>query len=60
MDRKDQAAQPELRTEKMVRYISEFDLPQYDAQILTNSKHVADVFEETVSFVESQKRHPTG
>ena len=48
MDRKDQAAQPELRTEKMVRYISEFDLPQYDAQILTNSKHVADVFEETV------------
>lgn len=42
------AAQPELRTEKMVRYISEFDLPQYDAQILTNSKHMADVFEETV------------
>ena len=48
MDRKNQAAQPELRTEKMVRYISEFDLPQYDAQILTNSKHMADVFEETV------------
>lgn len=42
------AAQPELRTEKMARYISEFDLPQYDAQILTNSKHMADVFEETV------------
>ena len=42
------AAQPELRTEKMARYISEFDLPQYDAEILTNSKHLADVFEETV------------
>ena len=42
------AAQPELRTEKMARYISEFDLPQYDAEILTNSKHMADVFEETV------------
>ena len=42
------AQQPELRTEKMARYISEFDLPQYDAEILTNSKHMADVFEETV------------
>ena len=42
------AAQPELRTEKMARYISEFGLPQYDAEILTNSKHMADVFEETV------------
>lgn len=43
------ARQPELRTEKMARYISEYGLPSYDAGILTGSKHMADVFEETVA-----------
>ena len=41
--------QPELRTEKMARYISEYGLPAYDAGILTGSKHMADVFEETAA-----------
>ena len=41
-------AQPELRTEKLARYQEEFGLPQYDAEILTASKHMADTFEETV------------
>ena len=41
-------AQPELRTEKLARYQEEFCIPQYDAEILTASKHMADVFEETV------------
>ncbi len=41
--------QPELRTEKLARYQSEFALPQYDAEILTGSKHLADIFEETVA-----------
>ena len=49
------AQQPELRTEKMARYISEFGLPQYDAEILTNSKHMADVFEETVKLCKKPK-----
>ena len=43
------AKQPELRTEKLARYQEEFALPQYDAEILTGSKHLADVFEETVA-----------
>ena len=43
------AAQPELRTEKLARYESECGLPQYDAEILTGSKHLADVFEQTVA-----------
>jgi len=43
------AAQPELRTEKLARYQSEFALPRYDAEILTGSKHLADIFEETVA-----------
>ena len=41
--------QPELRTEKIARYMSEFELPQYDAELLTGSKHMADIFEETVA-----------
>ena len=40
--------QPELRTEKMARYQEEFGLPAYDAGLLTSSKHMADLFEETV------------
>ena len=43
------AQQPEMRTEKLARYQSEFSLPQYDAEILTSSKHLADVFEETAA-----------
>ena len=43
------AAQPELRTEKLARYEREYGLPQYDAEILTGSKHLADVFEQTVA-----------
>ncbi|MGL5438029.1 MAG: Asp-tRNA(Asn)/Glu-tRNA(Gln) amidotransferase subunit GatB [Lachnospiraceae bacterium] len=42
------AAQPELRTEKLSRYQQEFQIPLYDAEILTSSKHMADIFEETV------------
>jgi len=43
------ARQPELRTEKLARYQQEYQLPQYDAEILTGSKHLADVFEATVA-----------
>lgn len=38
-------SQPELRDEKLARYISEFELPEYDAKILTSSKKLADLFE---------------
>ncbi len=40
--------QPELQTEKLARYQKEYGLPRYDAHILTSSKHLADLFEETV------------
>lgn len=49
------ASQPELRTEKMERYQREYQLPLYDAQILTGSKHLADVFEETVKLCSKPK-----
>ncbi|MDO5550716.1 MAG: Asp-tRNA(Asn)/Glu-tRNA(Gln) amidotransferase subunit GatB [Lachnospiraceae bacterium] len=43
------AAQPEMREEKLARYQQEFGLPLYDSQILTGSKHLADIFEETAA-----------
>ena len=39
------ARQPEFRTEKLERYRRVFDIPQYDAEIITASKHMADIFE---------------
>ena len=39
------AAQPELRSEKLERYKKEFDIPEYDAEIITESKKTADLFE---------------
>ena len=41
--------QPELRDEKMLRYEKEYEIPAYDADIITGSKHLADLFEETVA-----------
>ncbi len=49
------ARQPELRTEKLKRYQQEYKLPLYDAEILTESKHLADIFEETVSICQKPK-----
>lgn len=41
--------QPELKTEKMERYQEEYGLSAYDADIITGAKHMADIFEATVS-----------
>ncbi|MDE6639946.1 MAG: Asp-tRNA(Asn)/Glu-tRNA(Gln) amidotransferase subunit GatB [Acetatifactor sp.] len=48
--------QPELRTEKMKRYREEFDIPDYDIEIITGSKHMADIFEETVALGAQPKK----
>jgi len=40
--------QPELRDEKMVRYANEYDIPTFDAAIITESKFMAQFFEDTV------------
>lgn len=49
------AARPEMREEKLVRYQEEFGLPAYDAQILTGSKHLADIFEATTAICKKPK-----
>ena len=48
--------QPELRTEKLARYRREFDIPEYDAEILTGSKQMADLFEETTALCHKPKK----
>lgn len=48
--------QPEFRTEKLERYQKEFDIPQYDAEILTNSKKMADIFEVTTAICKKPKK----
>lgn len=48
--------QPELRSEKLERYKKEFDIPQYDAQIITESKHMADIFEATTAICKKPKK----
>ena len=50
------ARQPEFRTEKMKRYRENFDLPDYDIEIITGSKHMADIFESTVALGAQPKK----
>ncbi|AYW45096.1 Asp-tRNA(Asn)/Glu-tRNA(Gln) amidotransferase subunit GatB [Tetragenococcus koreensis] len=39
---------PEMPKERRERYINEFELPEYDAMVLTLSKEMSDFFEETL------------
>ncbi len=47
---------PEFREEKMARYKKEFDIPEYDIGIITDTKHMADLFEETVAICHEPKK----
>ncbi|MCM1056570.1 MAG: Asp-tRNA(Asn)/Glu-tRNA(Gln) amidotransferase subunit GatB [Firmicutes bacterium] len=48
--------QPELCDEKRKRYREEFDIPDYDIEIITGSKHMADIFEKTVALGAQPKK----
>ena len=50
------ARQPEFRTEKMARYREEFDIPDYDIEIITGEKPLADLFEEAVALGAQPKK----
>lgn len=50
------ARQPEFRTEKMARYKQEYGLPDYDAEIITGSKYLADFFEATTELCQKPKK----
>ena len=49
-------SQPELREAKRQRYQDEFGLPEYDANILTSAKKMADVFEATTAICNKPKK----
>ena len=48
--------QPELRPQKLERYKKEYDIPEYDAKIITESKHMADIFEATTKICNKPKK----
>ncbi len=50
------AAQPEFRDEKINRYKEEYKIPEYDAQIITSDKHLADLFEATTAICNNPKK----
>ncbi len=47
--------QPELRDAKRLRYKEAYDIPDYDADILTSSKALADLFEATEAICHKAK-----
>ena len=50
------ARQPEFRSEKMKRYKEEFGIPDYDIEIITGSKHMADLFEAATAICGQPKK----
>ncbi len=48
--------QPEFKTEKMKRYREEFGIPEYDINIITDSKKLADIFEQTTAICNNPKK----
>ena len=50
------AREPELRTAKLERYKKEYDIPDYDAEIITSHKRLADIFEATTELCGKPKK----
>ena len=49
-------AQPEFKTEEMKRYKEEFGIPDYDINIITDSKKLADIFEAATAICNKPKK----
>src|SRR5690606_11070824 len=47
---------PELPRNKKMRFMKEYNLPEYDAEVLTQSKDLSFFFEETVKLSEDPKQ----
>ncbi len=50
------ANQLEFKSEKMKRYKEEFGIPDYDINIITDSKKLADIFEATTAICNKPKK----
>lgn len=49
-------AQPEFREAKKIRYKEEYDIPDYDIDIITGTKRMADIFEEAIRLGAAPKK----
>ncbi|MFF2093647.1 Asp-tRNA(Asn)/Glu-tRNA(Gln) amidotransferase subunit GatB [Paenibacillus sp. NPDC058174] len=49
------ASIPELPDSRKARYTSEYGLPSYDAEVITSSKKLADLFEESLAHTKDAK-----
>ncbi|MCR2044618.1 Asp-tRNA(Asn)/Glu-tRNA(Gln) amidotransferase subunit GatB [Anaerosalibacter massiliensis] len=47
---------PELPHDKKERFMKEYDIPEYDAGVLTQSKYLAAFYEETVKYSDDPKQ----
>lgn len=46
---------PELPQKRKVRFVSEYGIPEYDSEVLTSEKEIANYFEETVKTTKNYK-----
>ena len=49
------ASIPELPDERKARYTSEYGLPTYDAEVITSSMHIANLFEDSMKYTSDAK-----
>ncbi len=49
------ASIPELPDSRKARYVEEYGLPSYDAEVITTSKQLADFFEESLKYTKDAK-----
>ncbi|OXM83945.1 Asp-tRNA(Asn)/Glu-tRNA(Gln) amidotransferase subunit GatB [Paenibacillus rigui] len=49
------ASIPELPDARKARYVSEYGLPSYDAEVITSSIKIADFFEESLNYTKDAK-----
>ncbi|PKB72822.1 MAG: glutaminyl-tRNA synthase (glutamine-hydrolyzing) subunit B [SAR202 cluster bacterium Io17-Chloro-G7] len=51
---------PELATQRRQRFVRQYAVPEYDANLLTSSKDMADFFEQTIATDQANKQLPGG
>ena len=49
------ASIPELPDARKARYMNEYGLPAYDAEVITSSKKLADLFEQSLAYTKDAK-----
>ncbi len=49
------ATMPELPPAKLARFVEQYKLPQYDAQVLTEDPEIADFFEQAAAGIQDKK-----